>query len=61
MGREWKQLQELGWRGGLGGLPLPLVVLCAGIMHSILLLLPELQKWQLGFWPFYILLIICPN
>ena len=26
-------------KGGLGGLPTPLVVLCAGIMHSILLLL----------------------
>ena len=36
-----------GRRGGLGGLPAPLVVLCAGIMRSSLLLLLAPQKWQL--------------
>ena len=38
--------------GGLGGLPTPLVVLSAGGMHSTLLLLPALQKWQL--WVFFV-------
>ena len=47
---------------GLGGLPTPLVVLSAGGVLSALLLLLALQKWQLGFWSFCILLsIICPN
>lgn len=27
-----------------------LLVMCAGDMHSSLLLSPTLQKWQLGFW-----------
>ena len=50
------------WRGGLGGLPTPLVVLCAGITRRTLLLLLAPQKWQFGFWSFCILLfIICPN
>ena len=49
-------------KGGLGGLPTPLVVLFAGILPRTLLLLPASQKWQLGFWSFCILLsIICPN
>ena len=45
-------------RGGLGGLPTPLVVPCAGIMCRTLILLPAPQKWQLGFWSFCILLFI---
>ena len=44
MGLGW-----LGLRGGLGGLPTPLVVLCAGIMGRTLPLLPAPQTWQLGF------------
>ena len=39
VGPEW----WLGWSA------YPLVVLCAGIMCSTLLLLPVPQKWQLGF------------
>ena len=39
----------VGWRGGICDLPTPLVVLCAGIVHSTLLLFPAPQKWQLGF------------
>ena len=39
----------LGPEGGSGGLPTPLVVLCAGGLRSTLLLLPALQMWQLGF------------
>ena len=35
----------VGWRGGLGGLPTPLVV----YVCSALLLLLALWKWQLGF------------
>ena len=41
-------VQGSGRRGGLGGLPTPLVVLRAGGMRRTLLLLPALQKWQLG-------------
>lgn len=33
-----------GRKGALGGLPTPLVVLCARIMHSTLLLLSPPQK-----------------
>ena len=52
----------IGPEGGSGILPILLVVLCAGNMHSTLLLLLALKKWQLGFWSFCILLsIICPN
>ena len=39
---------ELGQRSGLGGLPTPLVMLCAGGMPRIMLLLLEPQKWKLG-------------
>ena len=47
---------------GLAGLSTPLVVLSAGGMHCILVLLPALQKQQLGFCFFGILLsIIRPN
>ena len=35
---------------------------CRGGMHSILILVLAPQKWQLGFWSFYIsLFIICQN
>ena len=43
------ELSGLGWRGGLGGLPTSLVVLCAGVMQSALFLLPIPQKWQFNF------------
>ena len=75
--QEWKQgTVSLSWswrgigvrpgvqpEGGLGGFPTPLVVLGVRGMPSTLLLLPVLQKWQVGFfWSFCILLsIICPN
>ena len=36
---------------------MPLVALCAGGMHSALLLLLALQKWQLGFWPLLYLVV----
>lgn len=36
-----------GKRSGLGGMPTPLVMLCVGLMHSILLLLLVPQNWQL--------------
>ena len=43
-------------------MPTALVVVCAGGIHITLLLLPVLQKWQLNFFVFCILLsIICPN
>ena len=45
-GREEGCVQGSGWRCGLGGLPAPLAVLRAGGMHSALLLLQALQKWQ---------------
>ena len=45
MGRGWGPIGGSGWRGGLGDLPTPLVMLCAGVM--LLLLVP--QMWQLGF------------
>ena len=52
----------VGRRGGLGVLPIPLVVLCAGGMGSTLLLLRALQKWQLGFLVvLYLLSRICPS
>ena len=52
----------LTWRGGWGSLPASLVILCAGGLHSALLLPPALQKRQLGFWSLHITLsIICPN
>ena len=37
-------LGSSGQRGGLGGLPTPLVVLCAGIIYSALLSLSVPQK-----------------
>ena len=47
-------------RDSLSGLPAPLVVVSAGGRPSTLLLV--LQKWQLVFWSFCILLSIsCPN
>lgn len=49
----------MGHRVGLSALPTPLVVLCAGIMDSTLLLLQTPQKWQSGFWSFCIWFIIC--
>ena len=55
-------VQQLGLRGGLGGVPTPLVVLCARRMGNTLLLLRTPQKWQLDFWFFCILLfLICPK
>ena len=55
-------------RAGLGvGLELlrwfahPLVVLCARGVSSTLFLLLAFCKWQLGFWSFCFLFIICPN
>ena len=49
-------------RDSLGGLPAPLVVLSAGGRPRTLFLLLVLQKWQLVFWSFCILLSIsCPN
>ena len=48
--------------GGLGALPTPLMVVCAGGRRRTLLLLLALQKWQLGVWSFCILLSrICPD
>ena len=47
MGRGEGQVQGSGQRGGLGGLPTSLVVVCAWAsmaMHSALLLLLVLQK-----------------
>ena len=38
-----------GQRGDLGGLPSPLVVLCAGIIYSAQFLLSAPQKWKLDF------------
>lgn len=46
-------------KGGLGDLPPFLVVLCAGITLSTLLLLWTPLKWQLGFWSF--LHLVVPN
>ena len=43
----------MGPEGCLGGLPTPLVV-CAGGMHSTLLLLSALQKWQPVFLEFFV-------
>ena len=42
---------QIGGSGqsGLGGLPILLVVLCAGITRGTLLLLLAPEKWQLGF------------
>ena len=70
MGWGHRCVQGLGCRGGLGGLPTPLVVLSAGAMCSTLLLLPtpSFCSWlfrshnQDFFWSFHIFfLIICPN
>ena len=44
-------------RAGLGGLPTPLVVLCAGCIPGPLLLPLAPQKWQLGFGSFCILVV----
>ena len=43
------QIGGSGSKGGLGGLPTPVLVLRAEIMHRTLLLLLAPQKWQLGF------------
>ena len=43
------QISRLACMGDLGDLSAFLVVLCAGIMHGILLLLLAPQKWWLGF------------
>ena len=48
-----------GVRGGLGGLPTPMLVLPAVLLSSTLLLLPF--EVAARFWPFCILFIICPN
>ena len=45
----------MGQRDGLGGLPIPLMVVYARGMDSTLFLLPALQKWQLDFWSLKIL------
>ena len=53
---------EVGPEGWFRCLPTPLVVVCVGGMLRTLFLLPAIQKWQLSFWSFCILLtIICPN
>ena len=44
--------------GGLGSLPTPLVVLSTGGMCSALVLLPALQKWQLGLFGLFV--FCCP-
>ena len=56
---------EVRRRGGLGGLPTPLVVLSTEGMLSTLLLLPTpcflllaLQKWQLDFFGLF---VSCPE
>lgn len=49
----------MGQRRGLGGVPTPLVVLCARCMGNTLLLLRTPQKWQLDFLVFLYLLV--PN
>ena len=55
----WECVQRSSWSGGLGALPTPLVVACVQGACTVLL---SLQKWQLDFWSFCILLyIICPN
>lgn len=68
VGSGW--VQGSGPKGGLGGLPTPSVMLCITLGHasylavipSSLCLFPAPQKWQLGFWPFSILLSIpCLN
>lgn len=41
------ELSGLGWRGGLGGLPI--LGSAVGVMHSALFLLPIPQKWQFNF------------
>lgn len=41
VGIEWC----MGWKGGSGGLPTCLVVLCAGCMGKTLLFLLAAQKW----------------
>lgn len=54
-----------GWRGGLGGLPTPLVVLSAGCTGSALLFLPTLcfcfRLLKSGSWVFCSLCIFCPE
>ena len=47
--RNWSLVPKRLGRTGLGGLPTRWVAPCAGIIHSMLLLLPEPQKWQLDF------------
>ena len=54
MGWGQGQVQGSVWRGGLGGLPTHLVVLCAGGLCSTLHLLTALQKWKLGLGTFCI-------
>jgi len=51
----------LYWGRGSGGLPTPLVVLCAAVMPSVLLLLPVIQKWQLVCGLLYLWFIIAPT
>ena len=46
-GEGGRQVHGLGWSGDLRGLPTPLVVLCAGIMPSVLFLFLPPQKQQL--------------
>ena len=52
-GASWFLIWAEG-RGGLVGLPTPLAMLSAGGMRSTLLLLPALQKWQLGFFGLFV-------
>ena len=62
VGSGWGPDRGLGWRCGSGGVPTPLVVVCAGGMRNTLLLLWALQKWQLGFLvSLYLLPRICPS
>ena len=65
MGWEYRWVQELGQMGGLGSVPTFFVVLCAGVMHSTLLLLltpwycPEL--FRSGHWSFSFLYLVVHN
>lgn len=53
------RLVDRAEKGGLGGLPAPLVVLCAGIMHGTLLLLMAPRKWHLAF--LHLIVHNCPG
>ena len=50
-----------GWRSGLGGLPSPPWCSVQEIMHRTLPFAPGTSERTVGFWPFCIFSIICPN